>query len=79
MLKIEQALGERHQSNMVQTNAEEYLERGDRADVVPQLVAELKRLRNLILANETLAHMESVAWWSRDTVPIALHEYLKSH
>jgi hypothetical protein len=79
LLTIEQALDERHQSKMGQAKAGEYWERGHGDDVVPTLVAELRRLRNLILANETLAHMESVAWWSRDTLPAALDTYLTLH
>lgn len=46
------------------------------SDLVPILVAEIKRLRHLVLANESLAHMESVAWWYRDTLPNTLRDYL---
>jgi hypothetical protein len=50
-----------------------------RQDLVPVLVAEIRRLRKLILENETLASVESVAWWSRDEVMSAVLPALGSY
>jgi hypothetical protein len=46
------------------------------SELVPVLVAEIKRLRHLVLANESLAHIETVAWWYRGTLPNTLRDYL---
>jgi 5-methylcytosine-specific restriction endonuclease McrA len=47
-----------------------------RGEVRLALVAEIRRLRALVLENEGLASVESVAWWSRGSLPAALEAYL---
>lgn len=47
-----------------------------RREVGLALIVEIRRLRSLVLENEGLASAESVAWWSRDTLPAALEAYL---
>jgi hypothetical protein len=76
LVQIEGIIIERHRT-----------ESSPRGDVVPTsqlheleiiraLIAEIRRLRKLLVANETLAHIESLAWWSRDSLPSALDAYL---
>ena len=42
------------------------------------LVEEIRRLRQMVLENETLASVESVAWWSRGTLPASFGVYLST-
>jgi 5-methylcytosine-specific restriction endonuclease McrA len=76
LIIMEQRLGERHQSRANSTRYQTYPDLRKCYDFVPALLAEIRRMRNLILSNETLSHVESFAWWSRGTLPTALDTYL---
>ena len=48
-------------------------------EILLVLIEEIRRLRGLVLENEALASVESVAWWSAGTLPAPLEAYLARH
>ncbi|MDQ5823416.1 MAG: HNH endonuclease [Chloroflexota bacterium] len=83
LLEVEQYLQEAHNPNLSRSERARSERRWryipfSREELVPALVWEIRRLRKLVLENEALVQVESVAWWSRGSLPSALEAYYKA-